>query len=133
MQMRLSVEELEKQTTVSSLPDDGVQESCLIHTCMDALQFLNGLVEVNDAIQQAEDLAAKLRHIQHCPVVCIEQCQKDVHPARMDEGPCHELKEVNLECLGADLVNVLSQNCEGSCNPEDNKRLEGEDAEDDAT
>lgn len=81
----------------SHCSDDCIQKRCLVQSLVSSLEFLHSLVEVDDTIQQTETLAAELRHVEHSPVMGIENSQEDVHPPRMDQSPSHELKEIHLK------------------------------------
>lgn len=80
--------------------DDGVEEGSEREVVVGALQFLDGLVEVYDAVQEREDFGGEGGHVAHGPVVGVDDGEKEVHPAGVDEGPCHEGEERYLEeCL----------------------------------
>lgn len=53
-------------------------------------------MEVDDAVEEGEDVGAEVCHVLHCPVVRVEDGEREEHPARVDEGPCHYGEEVDL-------------------------------------
>jgi len=61
-----------------------------------ALQLQRRLVHVDDAVEQREDVGAKVRHVPHRPVVRVERREQRVHPPGVDERPGHERQEVDL-------------------------------------
>ena len=64
---------------------------------MGALQFLDGFVEVDDAVEKREDFGGEGGYVAHRPVVGVDQGEKKMHPAGVDEGPCHEREEGYLD------------------------------------
>lgn len=70
--------------------DDGVEEGGERNDCFGTLELPNGLVEVDYAVEEGEDVGAEVGDVLHGVVVGIEDGQEEVHPARVDQGPGHE-------------------------------------------
>lgn len=70
---------------------------------MSSLELLDRFVEVDDAVQEGKYLGGEGGYIAHCPVVGVEEGEKDVHPARVDEGPGYEGKEGDLFSLSLEM------------------------------
>lgn len=70
--------------------DDGVEEGREREVVVGALQFLDSFVKVNDAVEEREDFGGEGGYVAHGPVVGVDEGEEQVHPAGMDEGPCHE-------------------------------------------
>ena len=103
--------------------DDGVEKGCEVGPSVGTLELAGGLVEVDDTVKEGEDVAAEVRHVLHGPVVGVEDGQRVVHPAGVDERPCHDGQEGDLEVNLAQLIDVLSQDGEGASDAEDGQWL----------
>lgn len=100
-----------------------------------ALELLDRFVEIDDAVEEGKDLGAEGCHIAHGPIVCVEDGEKEVHPAGVDARPCHEGEVGDLdgrvrerfdrrrmdgwtyvEAFMAEVVYSLAENAERSSN-----------------
>lgn len=73
--------------------NDGVEECRERKVVVGAFQFLDGLMEVDDAVEERKDFGGEGGHVAHGPVVGVDEGEKEVHPAGVDERPCHEGKK----------------------------------------
>lgn len=110
--------------------DDGVEECREGERVVRALEFLDGLVEVDDGVEEGEDLGVEGGDVAHRPVVGVEGGEDVVHPGGVDEGPGHKGEEGDVEGAGAERVDVLGQDREGAGDPEDRQWLTGETVDD---
>ena len=65
--------------------DDAVEEGREGETVVGALELLDRLVEVDDAVEEGEDFGGEGGYVAHCPVVGVEEGEEDAHPAGEDE------------------------------------------------
>jgi hypothetical protein len=90
--------------------DHGVEKSGKGETFMGSLKLLDGFVEIDDAVEKRKYLRCKRRHITHGPVVGIDYRQDIVHPRRMNQRPCHEWQEWNLDRKRASVISKAKHN-----------------------
>jgi hypothetical protein len=66
------------------------------------LELLDGLVEVNDAVEQGEDFGGEGCHVAHGEVVKVEDGEEVVHPCCVDESPGHKREKRYLSTLSTE-------------------------------
>lgn len=74
-------------------------QSCYMPYAGEVDIVLEGLVEVDNAVEKGEYFCCKRRHIVHGPVMRVDYGQYIVQPSRMDQGPRHEWQVGDLREL----------------------------------
>ena len=73
---------------------------------MVALEFLDGFVEVDYAVEEGEYVGGEVGYVLHGPVVGVEDGEEVVHPGGVDEGPGHQGEEVDLSLSSVRLLRI---------------------------